>query len=272
MVDDQHPLQLSLPAERAEFRPALFDSALFDSAFFDSARRALRREDPAEAVALLAACGHHSRLTYAREWATHRSTLSDPVLQSVLAWLCADEAERAQRAFGAGDYLAAAEFWHHALRLDRRFTVAALGRARALLEACRSEHRPRSGPALAASWAASVGQLATAEQLAGRARDEASPTGEAAGSLPAEIRAERGRAIKLAEFWRCYARLESFGDQCRRVRNPTWPDLSTVRASFTPIAGDADRLLRRYGPGDPDIGPLLGDLSGLVETARAQLG
>jgi Arc/MetJ-type ribon-helix-helix transcriptional regulator len=237
----------------------------------ERARRALRRGHPAEAAALLAPCGDDPRRTYAREWASRRSTLSYSALQSVLAWLCADEAEHARRAVEAGDFSAAAEFWHNALRLDRRFTRAALARARALREACRAEHRPRSARALAASWSDSVGFLATAEQLAGRARDEDRLLAAEATALLGEIRAERGRAVKLAAFWRCYAQVESFGEHYRRVRPRNWLDYSNIRTSFVPIAGDVDRLIRRYGRDDPDIGRLLGELAELVETARAQL-
>jgi hypothetical protein len=157
------------------------------------------------------------------------------------------------------------------MRLDRRFTRAALSRAEAIRAACRAEHRPQTTRSLAASWSATVGNLATAEQLAERAYDDPALTGEA-GSLLNQIRAERGRAIKLAEFWRCYARLESFGEHYRRTRPTTWLDYSNIQTSFVPIAADVDRLLHHYGREDPDIGWLLGDLAGLVETARAHLG
>jgi hypothetical protein len=239
----------------------------------------LRRGHPADAVALLTASGDHPQvaplLVYAREWAARRSgdatSLPHPVLQSVLAWLCADEAEHARRATEAGDFRAAAEFWHNALRLDRRFTGAALARARAIRDACRAEHRPATARALAASWSATVGTLATAEQLTERARDDRALSGEAT-TLLNQIRAEHGRAVKLAAFWRCYARLESFGEHYRRVRPTTWLDYSNIRTSFVPIAAEADRLLHHYGRDDPDIGWLLGDLTGLVQKARAHLG
>jgi hypothetical protein len=55
------------------------------------------------------------------------------------------------------------------------------------------------------------------------------------------------------------------------VRPRNWLDYSNIRTSFVPIAGDVDRLIRRYGRDDPDIGRLLGELAELVETARAQL-
>jgi hypothetical protein len=251
-----------------------------DEGQIERARRALRRGHPTEAAALLAACGNDPRLTYAREWAATvagRRRAGDPTrldhttLQAVLAWLCADEAEHARRAFDTGDFHAAAELWHNAMRLDRRFTRAALSRAEAIRAACRAEHRPQTTRSLAASWSATVGNLATAEQLAERAYDDPALTGEA-GSLLNQIRAERGRAIKLAEFWRCYARLESFGEHYRRTRPTTWLDYSNIQTSFVPIAADVDRLLHHYGREDPDIGWLLGDLAGLVETARAHLG
>jgi hypothetical protein len=261
MADHHDPAMHHDPALRG-------DSAVH----VEQARRALRRGRPAEAVVLLAACGDDPRLTYAREWAARRvSTLPYPVLQSVLAWLCADEAAHARRATEAGDFRAAAEFWHNALRLDRRFTRAALARARAIREAGRAEHRPQGSRALAASWSATVGNLATAEQLAQRAGDDRALAGEAA-SLLTQIRDEHARAVKLAAFWRCYAQLESFGEHYRRARPANWLDYSNIRSSFVPIAADVDRLLRHYGRDDPDIGWLLGDLTGLVETARAHLG
>jgi hypothetical protein len=250
----------------------------------ERARRALRRGHPAEAVAVLAACGNdprlRSRLIYAREWAAamagHRrasdsTALSYAALQSVLAWLCADEAEHAARATRAGDFHAAAELWHNALRLDRRFTRAALSRAHALREGCRAEDRPTSTRGLAASWSATVGNLATAEQLAERSSDDRSLAAEA-NSLLSHIKAERAQAVKLAAFWRCYARLESFGEHYRRARPSNWLDYSNLRTSFVPIAADVDRLMRHYGRDDPDIGWLLGGLADLVETARAHLG
>jgi hypothetical protein len=251
-----------------------------DEGQIERARRALRRGQPAEAAGLLAACGNDPRLTYAREWAATMAgrrragdptKLDHPTLQAVLAWLCADEAEHARRAFDAGDYHAAAELWHNAMRLDRRFTRAALARAGAIREACRAEHRPSGTGALASSWAATVSSLAVAEQLAERADDDPALAGEA-GSLLNQIRAERDRAIKLAAFWRCYARLESFGEHYRRTRPTNWLDYSNIRTSFVPIAADVDRLLHHYGRDDPDIGWLLGDLAALVRTARAHLG
>jgi hypothetical protein len=252
----------------------------------EDARQALRHGRPAEAIALLTPLAGDPRLTYAREWATHRSTLSHPELQSVLAWLCADEASRAGRAFEAGEFAAAAELWHEALRLDRRFTAAALGRARAIHAACLASRagvlasqvgsacvlasQVGSAGVLASRWSDTVSELATAEQLAIRACDDRALAAEA-NSLLDRIRAERSRAVKLAAYWRCHARLESFGEQHRRARPVTWLDFSTIRTSFAPIAADVERLVRRYGHDDPDIGRLLRDLAGLTETARARL-
>jgi hypothetical protein len=251
-----------------------------DEGQIERARRALRRGHPTEAAALLAACGNDPRLTYAREWAAtvagrrragDPTRLDYPALQAVLAWLCADEAEHARRASDAGDFHTAAELWHNALRLDRRFTRAALAQAGAIRQACRAEHRPHTSRALASSWSATAGSLTTAERLAERACDDRALAGEAA-SLLNQIRAERERAVKQAAFWRCYARLESFGEHYRRMRPTTWLDYSNIRTSFVPIAADVDRLMHHYGRDDPDIGWLLGDLAGLVRTARAHLG
>jgi tetratricopeptide (TPR) repeat protein len=233
------------------------------------ARQALRGGRPDEAVALLASCesalgedaAFRARLTYARERSAGRrpedsSELGHPQLQSVLAWVCADELRHADRALEAGDFDRAAELYRNALRLDPRFSRAALARARALRDHCHTVDRPESDRAQADSWAASATELGDAARLAEQARDDLALADEAAALLTS-IKEDRRRAVKYAGVLDCFARIDVLERYYGRQGTINMWEYKNLCSSFAPIAGDIERLLKRYGRDDPEVGPWL---------------
>ncbi len=253
----------------------------------ENARRALRRGHPEEAVALLTACraafgddpDFRARLTYAEERmravAERRrpdgsTSLARPVLQAVLAWLCADELAYGARAIEAEEFDRAAEFFGNARRLDARFTRAALDEARALYDHWRTQSRPEPARQLLRFFTAEVEALTRAESLAERARDDRAVAGEAAPLLTS-IKAERAGAIKKAGAWDCVVRLDHLGEYYRRERVLTWQAYNNLRSSFAPIGVKVDRLVLEHGLDDPEIGWLLKNLADAVRRTRDNL-
>jgi hypothetical protein len=279
---------VSDPAGRAEI-DRMLEQYLGErtGAQIERARLALRRAQPAAAVKQLRDCASalgedtefQARLTYAQERtaalaarrrADEFTSLAHAALQSVLAWLCADELRRAEQEIEAEQFQKAADYYDTALKLDRRFTRAALSQARALRDHSRAQPRPDSTAGLAKSWSASAKSLAVAERLADQAAGDRALADDAA-SLLESIREDRRRAIKIAGLCDCSARLDDLFEYYGRARGYTRFEYTNFLSSFATIAGQVDRMIRRYGRSDPDIGVSLGRLEDFIAKIRAEI-
>jgi hypothetical protein len=253
----------------------------------EEARRALRHGRPDEAVDRLTACApafagdedFRRRLTYAEDWRdaaaqrrphTASSRLTHAALQTVLAWLCDDELRLAEQAAEAGRLRAAADFYHNALRFDRRFTRAALLRAVTLRRLGLTAQRPDTDRGLARSWRETADDLATAARLARYAREDRALTDEATAALT-DIDRDRARAVKVAAMFACFAEWNSLGRHYAQERRITWLEYSNFRSSFAPFAAKVDALVARYRTDDPEIGRGLTQLAEIVAQVRANM-
>ncbi len=245
------------------------------------ARRALRHDQPDEAVRRLTGCAtalgddqdFERRLTYARERAVARrgspsrtTQLTNAALQSVLGWLCREEFKHGGQALADERFERAAELFGNARKLDRRNARAALHRAVALEGLVQATDFPDEAPRLSKALAVARQQATEAEHLAREAKEDRT-LGDEAEVAWARIDNLRGWTVKYDRVFRCRAKLYELQDHYSKRQG--WQHI--YNSSFVPIAAEADRLLERYGKDDPDVGPAVAALADWVAAIREQV-